>query len=140
MVGPLLRPSTVSRLKNLRARGFATIREFHDDAYTVWKLNRASNWEDGTSVDGATSIESGTGKLYSNGAGRPQGVEGMIHLESPYRFRCLATAQIESGNLLVLNGARLFRVDIGKPEDVDDDLMDVFLSELFNTPMPEVTP
>ena len=138
MVRPLFPAATAAKLKVVRARGFETIRLFHDDAYACWTVNRSAGWADNTAVEAQAAVETGYGKLYANGKGGPQSGEMVIHLESPYRFRALATANIVSGNLLVINTDRLFRVDIVKPEDTDDLLMDVYLTELFNTPIPEV--
>lgn len=134
---PLLSPATVAQLKQVRQEGFATVRLFHDDTYDCWTVNRDAGWADSTAVEAQTIVESGTGKLYANGAGGPQSGEMVITVESPYRFRTLATAEIETGHLLVINGTRLFRVDVAKREDVADELMDVYLTELFTTPMPE---
>lgn len=114
--------------------------EWHTDAYTSWKVNRPAGWTDGGSVEAQQSLESGYGKLYANGKGGPQSGEMVIHLESPYRFRVLTTANISAGNLLVINGDRLFRVDVTKPEHEGDVLMDVYLTELFSTPKPATTP
>lgn len=115
-------------------------REWHTDAYDCWKVNRPAGWADGTGAEAQEKIESGAGKLYANGAGGPQSGDLVISIESPYRFRTLADAAIESGHLLVLNGQRLFRVDVAKRENVDDELMDVYLTELFSTPMPVALP
>lgn len=138
MVRPLFSAATAAKLKVVRERGFETIRLFHDDAYACWTVNRSAGWADSTSIEAQAIVESGLGKLYANGKGGPQSGEMVIHLESPYRFRTLTTANIHAGNLLVINEDRLFRVDITKPEDTDDLLMDVYLTELFSTPKPEV--
>lgn len=114
--------------------------EWHRDTYTCWTVNRSAGWADSTSVEAQEKTSSGAGKLYASGVGGPQSGEMVVYLESPYRFRTLATAEIETGNLLVINGDRLFRVDIAKREHVDDQLMDVYLTELFTTPMPEGAP
>ena len=133
------------------AAGFATLRdampqiqqavhdELHTDAYTCWTVNRPAGWADGTDVEAQAVVASGTGKLYANGAGGPIAAEGMvIHTESPYRFRTFASDPVENGHLVAINDARLFRVDVVKREGADDRLMDVYLTELFATPMPEV--
>ncbi len=117
-------------------------REWHEDAYDCWRVNRAAGWADSTSVEAQELIESGAGKLYANGQGGPQVGEGMIALDSPYRFRTEASCLIDTGHLLVLSGVqpdkptRCFRVDVAKREDVNDVLMDVYLTELFTTPVP----
>lgn len=113
-------------------------REWHTDTYECWKVSRPEGWVDDEHVEADIILESGFGKLYANGKGGPQTGEMVIHLESPYRFRTLTTADIQSGNLMVINGSRVFRVDITKPEHDGDVLMDVYLTELFNTPVPEV--
>lgn len=113
-------------------------REWHTDTFDCWTVNRPAGWSDSDSVEVKTKKGNGRGKLYANGAGRPQGSEMVIHLESPYRFRTVSDAPIESGNLLVINGERVFRVDVAKPEHAEDVLMDVYVSELFSTPNPEV--
>src|SRR5665811_2250052 len=105
----------------------------HTDAYTCWAVNRPAGWVDGDGAEGTDPIGAGTGKLYENGAGGPQSGEQVIHVESPYRFRTLSTAQIDTSNLLVINGDRLFRVDIGKREAKTDLLMNVYVTELFST-------
>ena len=132
------------------AAGFVTLREsipvlqqaahdaLHRDTYTCWTVNRSTGWEDGESVEAKAVVESGTGKLRANGIGGPRATEMVISLESPYVFRTLASAAIAPGNLLVINATRLFRVDTTKPEHSDDLLMDVGVTELFTTPMPEV--
>lgn len=139
MVRPLFSPNTAAKLKHLRQRGFETVRMFHDDAYACWVVNRPAGWVDGDALEAQQLVASGVGKLYANGKGGPQAGDMVIHLESPYRFRTLASDPIEAGNLLVLNASRVFRVDVVKPEDVDDQLMDVYLTEMFTTPIPEVT-
>ncbi len=113
-------------------------REWHRDVYECWTVNRGAGWPDSTQVEALEVVETGTGKLYANGAGRPQAGDLVINLESPYRFRTVATTGIRSGHLLVINGTRLFRVDVVKPEAADDLLVDIYLTELFSTQMPEV--
>lgn len=132
------------------ARGFATLREalpaiqqavhdeLHTDTYECWTVNRPAGWADSTSVEAQAVVASGTGKLYANGIGGPQTSEMVVSIESPFRFRTAATDAIAPGHLLVINGNRLFRVDNPKPEYGDDLLMDVGVTELFRTPMPEV--
>ena len=118
-------------------------REWHDDAYDCWRVNRPAGWADSTAIEAQELIESGSGKLYANGGGGPQSGEIVISIESPYRFRTVSDSLISAGHLLVLSGVqpdkptRLFRVDLAKRESVDDELMDVYLSELFSTPLPE---
>lgn len=111
-------------------------REWHTDPYDCWQVNRDANWPDSTSVEGQALVESGYGRLYTNGVGGPQGSEMVIHIESPYRFRTVAESGIETGHLLVI-GNRRFRVDVVKRRG-DDVLMDVYLTELFSTPLPEM--
>lgn len=113
-------------------------REWHKDAYVCWAVNRGAGWVDGDTVETQSVVESGFGKLYANGKGGPQTGEMVIHLESPYRFRTVTSTYIESGNLLVLNGERFFRVDIGKPEDKDDELVDIYLTEMFTMQIPTI--
>lgn len=137
MVGRILDPATARMFTDSITQFQRDIhREWHRDAYACWTVNRSAGWADGAGVEAQELVETGTGKLYANGAGGPQSGEMVIHVESPYRFRTVATAQIETGNLLVLNGDRLFRVDVAKREHVDDELMDVYLTELFSTPLP----
>lgn len=135
---PLFSAATAARLKTIRQDGFETVRMFHDDTYTCWTVNRPAGWADSTSVEAQATVETGTGKLYAQGVGRPQTAEMVVALESGYRFRTLATSAIAPGTLLVINGDRRFRVDDVKREDVDDRLMDAYLTELVQTPMPEV--
>ncbi len=136
MVAPLLNARQVARLKVTRQRGFETVQRFWDDHYECWTVNRPAGWEDGAGVESQKRIGGGAGKLYEQGAGGPQSGEQVIHIESPYRLRTMAVSLIDTGHLLVINGARLFRVDVVKPESDDDPLMNVYLTELFNTPMP----
>jgi len=130
--------------------GFATLREalpviqqavhdeLHTDTYTCWTVNRPAGWADSTSVEALAVVETGTGKLRANGIGGPQTGEMVVNIESPFVFRTAATDGIQPGNLLVINGERLFRVDNPKPEYGADRLMSVGVTELFQTPMPEV--
>ena len=111
-------------------------REWHGDTYDCWTVNRGIGWADNTAVEAVELVESGTCRLYPNGAGGPQSGEMVIHVESPYRVRTLATSSIDAGHLLVINGARLFRVDVAKRGKTEDVLVDVYLTELFATPMP----
>ena len=131
------------------AAGFAELRrmvpiiqqavhdELHTDTYACYATNRGAAWEDGTDVETTALVETGTGKLYAHGAGGPQAGDTVIHVESPYRFRTTADSAIDTGHLLVVNGARLFRVDVPKREADADLLMDVYVTELVATPMPE---
>lgn len=134
---PLFSAATAARLKAIRQDGFDTIRMFHDDTFACWETDRGVDWADDGSAEGQRLVVSGTGRLYEHGPGGDVSGENVIHVESPYRFRTLADAAIEPGNLLVINETRLFRVESTKPEDTDDRLMNVYLMELFNTPMPE---
>jgi hypothetical protein len=109
----------------------------HPDAYQCWRVNRPAGWKDSTDVEAQALVESGTGRLKANGAGGPQTGEMVITIESPYRFTTLADAAIETGHLLVINGQRLFRVDLPKRAGETDLLMQVYVTELFQTPMPE---
>lgn len=142
--------------------GFATLREalpaiqqaihdeLHTDTYTCWTVNRPAGWADSTSVEALGVVESGTGKLRANGVGGPQTGEMVVSLESPFVFRTEAwrphpdvpelrmETDIQPGNLLVINDTRLFRVDTPKPEYGDDRLISIGVTELFQTPMPEV--
>ncbi len=115
-------------------------RDFADFIYTgpfqFWTVNRPAGWEDGVGIETQGRIGAGTGKLYEQGAGGPQTGEQVIHIESPYRFRTEASHAIETGHMLVLDTGRRFRVDLPKREGDDDLLMNVYLTELFNTPMP----
>ena len=132
------------------AAGFATLRralpviqqavhdELHTDTYDCWTVNRPAGWADSTSVEAKAIVGSGTGKLRANGIGGPQAGEMVISIESPFVFRTESTDTIRPGNLLIVNGTRLFRVDNPKPEYGADLLMDVGVTELFQTPMPAV--
>lgn len=120
-------------------------REWHEDAYDCWRVNRGETWADSTSVEAQELIESGTGKLYANGEGGVSPglvAEGVLALDSPYRFRTVADSSIGTGHLLVLSGVqpdkptRLFRVDDVKR--TGSVLMDVYLTELVSTPLPEM--
>lgn len=111
-------------------------REWHKDEYVCWTVNRPVGWADGSTVEALAVVDRGRGMLRANGKGGPESREIIVHLESPYRLQTVAEASIQSGNLIVLNGERVFRVDVGKPEDHEDLLMDVYLTELFVTPKP----
>lgn len=104
--------------------------ELHTDAYAVWRVSRGGTWVSDISAEARSLVEIGTGKLYENGAGGPQAGEMVIHVESPYRFRTLATADIEDGDWIVLNEDRVFAVDVGKRESVSDVLMNVYMAEI----------
>lgn len=112
-------------------------REWHTDQYECWRVNRGESWADSTAVEAQERVETGRGKLYTNGIGGPQGGDMVIHVESPYRLRTVSESGIETGHLLVI-GDRRFRVDVTKRADIDDRLMDVYLTELFSTPFPEM--
>lgn len=141
MVAPsFLNARQVARLKSLRQRGFTTVRQFHDDTFQAWTVDRDPDWADTGDVEADRLVASGTGRLYEDGPGGPRSGENVIHVQSPYRFRTLADAPISAGMLLVVNGTRLFRVDDAKREDADDRLMNVYLTELVNTPMPSTPP
>lgn len=121
--------------------------EWHHDSYACWKVDRESGWPDGTQVETDKASGSGTGKLYANGSGGPQSSEMVVFVDSPYRFRTLVTAGIDIGDLMVIQVGdepsgkkRLFRVDVTKPAGIDAVLMDVYLTELFSTPLPKVVP
>lgn len=112
--------------------------EWHTDAYECWRVDRPAGWADSKAVEAQELIEAGTGRLYANGPGGPQGGEMVISIESPYRLRTLSDSLIDSGHLLVI-GNRRFRVDIAKRRG-DEPLMDAYLSELFSTPLPGSAP
>ncbi len=139
-VRPLFGASTAVTIKKIRERMFWTTPQLWVDDYTCWTVDRPTGWSDGTSIEAKAMVGEGRGKLRANGAGGPQSGDNVIHIESPYRFRTWADAPIETGHLLVVNEERLFRVDITKPGDADKLHMDVYLTELFLTPMPGVTP
>lgn len=133
----LLDAATAAEFKGGIAQLQADVHDFlHTDVYACWTVNRPVGWADSASVESQGQIGVGTGKLYEQGAGGPQSGEQVIHVESPYRFRTLTTSPIDTGHLLVVNGQRLFRVDVVKRESDDDRLMNGYLTELFNTPMP----
>lgn len=138
MVSRLLDAATAAEFTTTIQQLQTDIHNFrHPDTYVCWTVNRPPGWADGTDTEAQAIVELGTGRLKENGPGGPTSGEQVIHVESPYRFTTLATSQIDTGHLLVINGDRLFRVDVGKREDSDDVLMRVYLTELFNTPMPE---
>lgn len=122
--------------------------EWHNASYDCWRVKRPNGWVDGSGVETDVIVESGYGRLYPNGPGGPQSNEAVIFLESPYRFRTDVRAGFRSGYLLVIGvpgdpnahgpmeSFRLFRVDNVKPGNPDSVLMDVYLTELFNTPYP----
>lgn len=136
----MLESGNSARMRKKLRRAAQDTKAAHDfmDVYVCWTVDRSDGWADRDSIEAQAIVEEGTGKIHENGKGGPQSGELVIHLESPYRLQTVATTAIESGNLLVLNEKRLFRVDIGKPEDAEDQLVDVYLTELFSTPMPEV--
>ncbi len=136
MVRPLLSARQVARIKVTRQRGFETVQRFWEGPFQFWTVNRPAGWEDGVGVETQGRIGGGIGKLYEQGAGGPQSGEQVIHIESPYRFRTESSHAIETGHMLVLDNGRRFRVDLPKREGDDDPLMNVYLTELFNTPMP----
>lgn len=138
MVARLLDAATAAEFTAAIQQLQTDIHDFrHPDAYVCWTVNRDAGWEDGDSVETQGIVETGTGKLSEGGVGGPVAGEGVIHIESPYRFRTLATSAIEPGHLLVINGSRVFRVDDARREHADDILMTVYVTELFNTPLPE---
>src|SRR5215204_3222797 len=95
MVTPFLSTATASRIKTLRERGQATVRQFHDDTYAAWEIDRPdgmTSWDDGTADERWVAVGAGTGRLYENGQGGPVADETVISIESPYRFRTLAEA------------------------------------------------
>lgn len=112
----------------------------HVDAFAVWVQRRPSGWDAGIDPEAWVQIGAGTGKLYEHGAGGPTTSEGIIFPDSPYRFRTLASAALEEGQYLVLNGARLFRIDAFKIEDIEDLLANAYVKELFGSELPGVTP
>jgi hypothetical protein len=130
------------------AAGFAALREalpalqlgvhdaLHTDTYTVWRVSRDGTWVSSTDAETRGLVASGTGKLYENGAGGPTSGDTVIHIESPYRLRTTADVDIQDGDWLVLNGTRVFRVEVGKREAEADTLMNVYLAELFGVEVP----
>ena len=135
---PYVGAGTVATIRAAKARARATTAAItFADTYTCWRVNRPAGWEDSTSVETQGLVESGVGRLRPNGAGGPITGEMVIAVESPYRLRTWADALIDTGHLLVVNGARLFRVDLPKRGGAGDPLMDVYVTELFKTPLPE---
>lgn len=127
-------------------------REWHNDVFEVFRVKRpASGWDSGSTTEGLTLEYSGVGKLYANGAGGPIASEDVIFPESPYRLRTVASIldgfRVDgmstpdlSGCQVVVNGSRLFVIDSIKPEDVDDYLVDIYLTELIGKPLPVISP
>lgn len=137
MVAPLLDAQSAAEFQAALHQLQADIHaRLYTDAYQCWTVNRPAGWKDSTDVEAQALVESGTGRLKANGAGGPQTGEMVITIESPYRFTTLADAAIETGHLLVINGQRLFRVDLPKRAGETDLLMQVYVTELFQTPMP----
>ena len=144
MIESYVGASTAAAIQAARQRAKATAGVIRFvDTYTAWEVNRPAGWSDGSTVEAKAQVETGVGRLIEQGAGGPQGGETVIHVESPYRFQTYAfdpdtliASGIATGNLLVVNGARLFRVDAIKRSDSDNPLMNVYVTELFSTPMP----
>lgn len=155
MVAPLYSNRTQRRINSAFRRLDWTFYLNYADEYDCWRVNRGPGWADSTAVEATERIGHGMGDLIPQGPGGPQASEMVISLESPYRFNTLAfdpetndPVRIESGHLLAIRGhadngqsetgQRLFRVDLVKRGRDTDLLMDVYLTELFSTPMPGV--
>jgi quercetin dioxygenase-like cupin family protein len=91
----------------------------------------------------------GKGELIEAGSGGPQLGEAVIHVESPYRFQTVASAfetvpRIAGHSepdvthcVMVINGTRLFQIDALKVESAHDLIVNVYLSERFDDPLPQ---
>lgn len=118
------------------------------DSYELWRARRPLGaWDRGAAPEAMELLGKGNGKLYANGAGGPRTTDVVISLESAYRFRAHRSITDPlrrdgygepetAGCYLVVNRARLFVLDMVKPEDIDDLLVDCYLSELIGKPVP----
>lgn len=150
----MLESTNSARLRKrlrLAAQQTKAANDFHD-MFEIWTADRPiGTWDSGAVLESLTLKTSGDGKLYAEGSGGPISSESMIVLESAYRFR-MRTSVLDSfkedgkgipdisGSVLVVNRSRMFVIDNAKPEDQDDYLMDIYLTELIGKPIPEVTP
>lgn len=130
MVSPFLSSATATKIRALAQRGQATTAQFFTDTYAAYEVNRPEGWATGTVQESDVLRGTGTGKLRANGAGGPQAGEHVITIESPYVFRTWAAEPIQTGDELIVNGDRIFRVDLAKREGDDDLLMDVYCTEI----------
>lgn len=128
-------------------------RELHTDTFTLYRVERPTGtWDSGTAAESWTVLASGTGKLAEQGPGGPSMGDGVIYPESPYQFRTLAasfaalpresdtSAPDPSHAWLVVNGNRLFKVEMVKLEADRDLLGTAFVREVFDRALPGVTP
>lgn len=148
----MLESPNAARMRARLRRGAQETKETNDlrDLFVIVRPERpAGRWDAGIDDELLMPIVSGRGKLYATGQGGPTGQEAGIVLESDFRFRVAvysfvppwktpATLPDVTNMWLIVNGNRLFVIDNFKPEDVDDYLADVYLSELIGTPIPAV--
>lgn len=128
-------------------------RELHTDTYTLWIVERpAGTWDTGAAPETWTVLGAGTCKLAEHGPGGPRMGDGVIYPESPYQVRMLADAfdglpraagestPDPSHAWLVINGDRLFKVEMVKTEADRDVLGTAYVREVFDRTLPGVTP
>ena len=128
-------------------------RELHTDTYTLYRVERpAGSWDTGTAGEAVTALGGGTCKLAENGPGGPSMGDGIIYPESPYQVRTLATAfdplprdpdtsaPDPSHVWMVINGDRLFKVEMVKVEAGRDLLATAYVREVFDRTLPIASP
>lgn len=148
----MLESTNSARLRKKLRRGAQETKSAHDfmDGFEIWKPSRPANqWDNGTSVETLALLTSNTGKLYANGPGGPMTNEDVVFVESAYRFRTY-TSVVEgfhapgdgtpdvTGMFLVVNRSRIFVIDNAKPEDDEDWLIDLYLTEMVGKPIPKL--
>jgi hypothetical protein len=156
MVAPFIDQRTRRLFTDSMRRLAWTFHLMATDEFDCWRVNRGPGWADNTSVEAQERIAHGVGKLLPNSAGGMAPglvIEGVLAIESPYRLRALSfdpvtqePTLIREGHLLAITGHstndrpetgyRLFRVDMVKRGSDDALMMDVYLTELFNVPVP----
>lgn len=133
--------------KLLRARAQMTkYLRYLTDAGQVFELVRPANtWDAGAERERYAAGPVVRCKVYSLGAGGPR-ITDVIVPTSPYRVRVLAAdflgpnGEVPSimNRLLVVNNARVFRIDDLKVDDGDDLLADLYVTEQPGAALPEV--
>lgn len=128
----MVRPFRINEpeMQRYRAMGYATVRLFWHDAYTILRTTRPEGWHDGIAAETADEVETGVGKLYESGTGNDMDSGGVIIGLAPYRFRMDATTDLRDtgSDLMVING-REFLVQSVTRSDEGDEIADVYLQE-----------
>ena len=128
-------------------------RELHTDTFTLYRVERpAGAWDAGTAGETWEVLASGTCSLKAQGPGGPSMGEGIVYPESPYRVRLMAdavdTLPREPGTSspdpshawMVINGDRLFKVEMIKVGAERSLLATAYVREVFDRDLPGVTP